>query len=74
MYDNEYEWDILLFLRILKYLHTSDTDMVNAIIRDYYIISNYDQSKVAWQLGLNTYVIGGQISENEAKEIIDSIT
>ena len=26
MYDNEYEWDILLFLRILKYLHTSDTD------------------------------------------------
>ena len=24
MYDNEYEWDILLFLRILKYLHTSD--------------------------------------------------
>jgi hypothetical protein len=38
------------------------------------IISNYDQSKVAWQLGLNTYVIGGQISENEAKEIIDSIT
>ena len=39
-----------------------------------YIISNYDQSKVAWQLGLNTYVIGGQISENEAKEIIDSIT
>ena len=41
---------------------------------DYYIISNYDQSKVAWQLGLNTYVIGGQISENEAKEIIDSIT
>ena len=41
---------------------------------DYYIISNYDESKVAWQLGLNTYVIGGQISENEAKEIIDSIT
>lgn len=35
MYDNEYEWDILLFLRILKYLHTSDADMVNAIIRDY---------------------------------------
>ena len=33
MYDNEYEWDILLFLRILKYLHTSDADMVNAIIR-----------------------------------------
>ena len=26
MYDNEYEWDILLFLRILKYLHTSDAD------------------------------------------------
>lgn len=41
---------------------------------DYYIISNYDQSKVGWQLGLNTYVIGGQISENEVKEIIDSIT
>ena len=35
MYDNEYEWDILLFLRILKYLHTSDADMLNAIIRDY---------------------------------------
>ena len=41
---------------------------------DYYIMSNYDQSKVGWQLGLNTYVIGGQISENEVKEIIDSIT
>lgn len=41
---------------------------------DYYIISNNDQVKISWQIGLNAYVIGGQISENEAKEIIDSIT
>lgn len=37
---------------------------------DYYIISNNDQVKISWQIGLNAYVIGGQISENEAKEII----
>lgn len=41
---------------------------------DYYIISNNDQVKISWQIGLNAYVIGGQISENEAKKIIDSIT
>lgn len=35
---------------------------------DYYIISNNDQVKISWQIGLNAYVIGGQISENEAKK------
>ena len=45
MYDNEYEWDILLFLRILKYLHTSDADMVNAIIRDYHACRSQNRTE-----------------------------
>lgn len=40
---------------------------------EYYLISNYEQSKAGWQIGLNSYVISGQISETELKEIIDSI-
>lgn len=50
MYDNEYEWDILLFLRILKYLHTSDTDMVNAIIRDYPEVDVEDPDMIMYDL------------------------
>lgn len=50
MYDNEYEWDILLFLRILKYLHTSDADMVNAIIRDYPEVDVEDPDMIMYDL------------------------
>lgn len=50
MYDNEYEWDILLFLRILKYLHTSDADMVNAIIRDYPEVDAEDPDMIMYDL------------------------
>lgn len=50
MYDNEYEWDILLFLRILKYLHTSDADMVNAIIRDYPEVDEEDPDMIMYDL------------------------
>ena len=50
MYDNEYEWDILLFLRILKYLHTSDADMVNAIIRDYPEVDEEDPDMICYGL------------------------
>lgn len=50
MYDNEYEWDILLFLRILKYLHTSDADMVNAIIRDNPEVDEEDPDMIMYDL------------------------
>lgn len=41
---------------------------------DYYIITNYEQCKAGWELGSCSYVISGQISEQELKEMINSIT
>lgn len=35
MYDYEYETDILLFLRLLKFLHTDQPKVLEEIIRDY---------------------------------------
>lgn len=40
---------------------------------EYYLVSNYDWSKAGWDIGLNSYVISGQVSEDELKEIINSI-
>lgn len=40
---------------------------------EYYLVSNYDWAKAGWDIGLNSYVISGQISEDELKEIINSI-
>lgn len=40
----------------------------------YYLVSNHDQSKAGWQIEGYSYVIDGQISENELKKIIDSIS
>lgn len=41
--------------------------------QEYYIISNYTQSKAIWHLGQCTYTISGQLSEAELKEMIKSI-
>lgn len=35
MYDNEYEWDILGFLRMLKYVWQRDKDILADLVRDY---------------------------------------
>lgn len=40
----------------------------------YYMTSNYDITKAGWSDERYSYEISGQISENEMKEIIDSIT
>lgn len=40
---------------------------------EYYIIADLEWAKAGWEDGLNSYVISGQISEEELKEIIDSI-
>lgn len=39
----------------------------------YYIVSNYELSKVGWQIGSTSYVISGQVSEEEIVKIINSI-
>lgn len=39
----------------------------------YYIVSNYELSKVGWQIGSTSYVISGQVSEEEIIKIINSI-
>lgn len=39
----------------------------------YYIVSNYELSKVGWQVGSTSYVISGQVSEEEIVKIINSI-
>ena len=35
MYDHEYEWDILVFLRMLKYVWQRDKDILADLVRDY---------------------------------------
>ena len=35
MYDYEYEADILLFLRLMKFLHTEHPFVLEQIIKDY---------------------------------------
>lgn len=40
----------------------------------YYVTSNYDVTKAGWKDEKYSYVISGQVSEKELKEIIDSIT
>ena len=42
--------------------------------RIYYVTSNYDITKAGWKDEKYSYVISGQVSESEIKEIIDSIT
>lgn len=41
---------------------------------EYYIVSNFDWAKAGWEDGLNSYVVSGQVSEDELKEIINSIS
>lgn len=40
---------------------------------NYYILSNYEQVKVEWSVGERTCIISGQITEEEAEEIVESI-
>lgn len=35
MYDYEYENNVLLFLRLLKFLHTDQPEVLEEIIKDY---------------------------------------
>ncbi|SBV96155.1 hypothetical protein KL86CLO1_10739 [uncultured Eubacteriales bacterium] len=41
---------------------------------EYYILSNYDITKAGWNIGEFSYLISGQLSENELKQMIDSIS
>lgn len=41
---------------------------------DYYITSNYDLTKAGWSDEKYSYEISGQVSEQEMKKILDSIT
>lgn len=41
--------------------------------KEYYIVSNYDIMKAGWEDSQFSYVISGQISEAELKEIINSV-
>lgn len=42
--------------------------------QEYYIITNYDQSKAVWSVGKYAYTISGQVTENELKEMLNSIS
>ena len=39
----------------------------------YYVVSNQDLSKAGWESNDVSYVISGQITEQELKNMIDSI-
>ena len=39
----------------------------------YYLVNNYEISKAGWEIGEISFVISGQITEQELKNIIDSI-
>ncbi|MEA4896194.1 MAG: hypothetical protein VB064_13190 [Oscillospiraceae bacterium] len=40
---------------------------------EYYIVSNFEDSKAGWTSGSSTYLIDGKITEKEIKKMIDSI-
>ena len=40
----------------------------------FYLVTNQEQSKVGWEHGDVSYVISGQVTEQELKDMIDSIT
>lgn len=40
---------------------------------EYYIVTNLDQSKAGWSVGLYSYIISGQITEGELYRMINSI-
>lgn len=40
----------------------------------YYVTSNYEATKAGWKDGQYSYEISGQVSEDEMKKILDSIT
>lgn len=41
---------------------------------EYYLVSNSGQGKAGWQIGTYSFLINGQISEDELKTMIDSIS
>lgn len=66
-YSNNADWSITEEREESGYTYTHNE-------REYYIVSNYEQSKAIWQIGQSIYTISGQLSEAELKDMINSIT
>lgn len=71
-----------LMIRVADYYNPSWADIeerenggteyvLNGI--EFYLVSNYEQCKAGWQIGRYSYVIRGQVTEEEIKVMIDSI-
>lgn len=59
MYDYEYENNVLLFLRLLKFLHTDQPEVLEEIIKDYPMAGDEDIEMIMNELMLTVFDEGG---------------
>lgn len=65
MYDYEYENNVLLFLRLLKFLHTDQPEVLEEIIKDYPMAGDEDIEMIMNELMLTVFDEGAPDDEDD---------
>ena len=65
MYDYEYENDVLLFLRLLKFLHTEHPEVLKEIIKDYPAVDGEDMEMILDELMMVVFDEGAPDNEDD---------
>ena len=65
MYDYEYENDVLLFLRLLKFLHTDQPEVLKEIIKDYPAVDGEDMEIILDELMMVVFDEGAPDNEDD---------
>ena len=65
MYDYEYETNALLFLRLLKFLHTDQPEVLEEIIKDYPMAGDENMEMIVNELMLTAFDEGAPNGEDD---------
>ena len=65
MYDYEYENDVLLFLRLLKFLHTDRPEVLKEIIKDYPAVDGEEMEIILNELMMVVFDEGAPDNEDD---------
>ena len=65
MYDYEYENNVLLFLRLLNFLHTDQPEVLEEIIKDYPLAGDEDIEMIMNELMLTVFDEGAPDDEDD---------
>lgn len=65
MYDYEYENDVLLFLRLLKFLHTDRPEVLEEIIKDYPAVDGEEMEIILNELMMVVFDEGAPDNEDD---------